>query len=108
MTFSIVNTTNDTLAYERANSGPSVIFRILKGDSVVASSVDGYAFLMVVLGGTVVPHDTLRGYWKTPTTPAQNPKVTLYQGSYEAQVLFPRFDMVQVDSVTPIPFTVEP
>lgn len=108
LSFLLINTTADTITFHRGNSGPSVTFQILKDDSIVATSVDGYAFLQVVLGGFVAPHDTLRAYWKAPTTPAQNPIVTLYPGSYEAKVLFPTFDQVNVNPVSQIEFSVVP
>ncbi len=51
LSFMLINTTSDTITYRRGNTGPAVIFEILKNDSIVATSVDGYAFAQVVLGG---------------------------------------------------------
>ena len=59
MSFSVTNTRMYTITYHRGNSGPSVIFQILKGDSSIATSVDGYVFPMVVLGGYVAPGQAL-------------------------------------------------
>jgi len=106
LAFSLTNTTNDTLTFYRGNSGPSVIFEIMKDDSIVASSTDGYAFAMVVLGGFVAPGQSLQGVWQAPTTPAQNPKVILNPGSYEVKVLFPNFEQAKVNPVSAIKFDV--
>ena len=104
--FTLINATDETLTFYRGSSAPPVTFEITKNDSVIASSVDGYAFLAVVLGGSIAPGDSLQGSWRAPTTPAQNPKIILSQGSYEAKVLFPNFKQVKVNSVSSIKFSV--
>lgn len=108
LSFMLINTTSDTITYRRGNTGPAVIFEILKNDSIVATSVDGYAFAQVVLGGVLPPRDTLSGYWKAPTTPAQYPKVILYAGAYEARFLLPPFDNAKVSVTEQIRFSVSP
>ena len=108
LSFSLTNSTNDTLTYPRGNSGPSVIFHILKNDSTVAASIDGYAYLAVALPGFLPPGQNLQGGWQAPTTPAQNPKVVLSPGSYTATVSFPTFDQAKVNPVSPITFSIVP
>jgi hypothetical protein len=108
LAFTVTNTTKDTLTFYRGSTAPAVIFQIMKNDSVIASSVDGYAFLAVVLGGYVAPGQSLQGEWKAPNTPAQNPKVLLNPGSYQAKVLFPNFNQAKVNPVSSITFSVSP
>ncbi len=104
--FTLINTTDETLTFYRGSSAPPVTFEITKNDRVIASSVDGYTFLTVVLGGTVAPGDSLRGSWQAPTTPPQNPKIVLSPGAYEAKVLFPDFRQIKVNPVSSIKFSV--
>ena len=108
LSFRLINTTSDTITYRRANTGPVVIFEILRNDSIVATSVNGYAFAQVVLGGVLAPRDTLYGYWEAPTTPAQYPKATLYAGDYDARVLLPPFDNAKISAAQQIGFPVSP
>ena len=104
MSFSVVNTTNDTLTYHY--SEPPVIFSILKDGNVVASSTDGYVFPMNVNAGFVAPGKALAGSWKAPNTPAQNPKVMLAAGTYQASVSFSQFEEAKVNPVSTITFSV--
>jgi len=106
MSFRLINSTPDTLTYTRGSPAPSVIFQILREDSVEATSVDGYAFLQVVLGGSLAPGDTLKGFWKAPNTPAQYPKVILTSGNYQAKVTFPKFNNANINQVSPINFSI--
>ncbi len=104
MYFSLRNTTGDTLTYY--HSGPSIIFSILKGDSIVATSVDGMAFPQVVIGDVVPPGDTLKARWTAPNSPARVEKLILPPGSYEAEVSFPRFAEAKFRALPPITFSV--
>jgi len=104
VSFSVTNTTMETLTYYYTL--PPVIFQILKGDTSVATSVDGYVFPQVVLRGYLAPGRALQGAWKAPNTPAQNPKVVLAPGSYEAHVSFRNFEQVKVNQVSPITFSI--
>jgi hypothetical protein len=104
--FTLVNTTGKKLTFYRGDSGPDVMFSVFRNDSLIATSIDGYVFLMVVSTGHVEPGQTLRGYWRGPTTPAQNPRVTLNEGLYKLQVSFPKFDQVEVKEVPAIQFAV--
>lgn len=104
MYFSLRNTTGDTLTYY--HTGPSVIFSILKGDSLVATSVDGMAFPQVVIGNIVPPGDTLKAWWRAPNSPARVEKLILAPGSYEAEVSFPPFGEAKFRALPPVAFTV--
>ena len=106
LSFNLINTMPDTLTYGWANSGPSIIFRILQNDSAIASSVDGYVFLMIAPRAYLAPGDTLHARWRAPTTPPQNPKVVLAPGTYQATVGLPYLYGVNVDPIQPITFMV--
>lgn len=104
--FTLVNTTGKRLTFYRGDSGPDVMFRIFRGDDLVASSTDGYMFLMVVSTGYLEPGQTMRGYWRGPTTPAQYPKVMLTPGYYKLVASFPRFDQAETRQVPAIQFSI--
>lgn len=106
LSFAYINTTPFTLTYTRGSSAPPVIFEILKDDSVIASSVDGYSFAQVVLGGHMTPKDTLKGQWQAPNTLYQNPKAILTPGLYQARVLFPSFGQTTASSHLDIAFSI--
>ncbi|MBI5472903.1 MAG: hypothetical protein HY961_11210 [Ignavibacteriae bacterium] len=104
--FALTNTTAKTLTYYRGSSAPDVLFWVFRNDSLVASSTDGYAFLMVVSTGYLEPRETLRGFWRGPTTPAQHPRVLLSPGAYVLRVSFPTFDQAETRRVPPIQFSI--
>lgn len=106
VSFTLTNTTDKRLTFYRGDSGPAVIFQILQGDKVVASSIDGYIFLPVAFTDYLEPGQTMRGYWRGPTTPAQYPRLLLTPGSYKLVVLFPRFDQAETKDVLPIQFSI--
>jgi len=106
LTFAYINTTKKTLTYVRGSSAPPVIFEILKDDSVIASSVDGYSFAQVILGGYLTPKDTLKGQWQAPNTFYQNPLVILTPDLYQARVLFPAFGKTTASSHLDIAFSI--
>ncbi len=105
MSFSMVNSSRDTLVYY-GSPGPPVVFRIVKNGAVVATSIDGYAFPQVVVGRVLLPGDSLTGHWRGPTTPAQTPRVVLQPGTYQAEVVFPDFRKKTVNPVGPVTFVV--
>ncbi len=106
--FAITNTTDQPITYHKGDSGPVASFRILKGDSVVATSLDGYVFLMIAITGHLQPGQSLRESWRAPNTPARNPKIVLQPGSYEARLSFVGFDEVKVKLASPIMFSIAP
>jgi hypothetical protein len=106
VTFTLTNTTGKRVTFYRGSSAPDVLFRVLEADSVVASSVDGYVFLMVTSIGSLEPGQSMRGYWRGPTTPHQYPRVVLSPGVYNLAVRFPKFDGALSKEVPAIPFSV--
>jgi hypothetical protein len=108
ISFRVTNTTGKRLTYYRGNSGPDVIFKIIQADTIVATSTDGYAFLMVATVGHLEPGQTMQGQWRAPNTPARIPKLVLTPGSYKVQTFFPRFDEVEVKELLPISFSINP
>jgi hypothetical protein len=106
MRFVLINTTSDTLTYY--HGFPTLTFHILQGDSSIASSIDGYAVPRIIARSYLAPRGELSGEWRAPNTPAQNPRVILLPGSYQAQVSFPSFDNAQMNPVPPITLTILP
>ena len=74
LSFELVNTTRDTLFFYLSSSEPPVIFRIDQDINIIASSTDGYVFLMMASKGYIAPNESLKGKWRAPTTLYQNPK----------------------------------
>jgi len=108
VSFTVINTTGKTLTFYRGDSGPDVVFRILKADTLIASSIDGYVFLMVVTVGHLPSGETLQGLWRGPNTPARTPRLVLPPGIYTVQAFYPQFDEVGVKKVSPMIFSVLP
>jgi len=106
MFFTLKNTMEEALTFHYTL--PPVYFQILQYDSVIASSIDGYTFPAIVLGGSVAPGEALSGSWRAPTTPAQEPRVILAPGVYQANVIFSTFDQVRIKTVAQINFLVVP
>lgn len=106
LSFLLTNTTNDTLTYYRGSSAPPVLFRILRGDNIIASSIDGYAFLQYISTGILAPGQKIDTNWKAPTTPAQYHKVILKPGRYQAVALSPNFNEAETKKASPIYFDV--
>ena len=104
VSFSLANTTNDTLTY--GYTGTPIRFRILQDGREIASSTDGVVFLQYVQGGFIAPGDTFAASWKAPNTQFQNPKVVLMPGTYQATVLFSQVAEARVATVLPITFSV--
>ncbi len=71
LSFILTNTSSDTMTYYRGSTAPPVLFQILKDDSVIASSTDGYDFMMVVLRGNLASGKRLQEYWKGPKAAGQ-------------------------------------
>jgi len=106
LSFFLTNTTKRTLTYYSGSSAPPILFKIVVDDSLVASSTDGYDFLMFVSEGRLAPGQKLDTNWKAPTTPAQSPKVILQPGKYEAFVYYPNFNEAKINKISPITFEV--
>ncbi len=107
LSFSLTNQSGADQSYHF--TGVPVVFQILQGDSVVATSVDGLLFAQVVLGGGVRNGETFRASWRAPNTLGRDPKVVLPVGQYSANVLHGCFfDQYTVPPTTQIPFAVIP
>lgn len=112
LTFSVTNTTSDTVIYQYGP--PMISFRILKDSVLVSFSHEGCAepeiftepdyFTTVKLA----PGKSINGSWKAPTSICSTQKTILPVGSYQAEAFFPYFKNVKVDSVPPIRFEIYP
>ena len=97
MAFWLINTTTDTITYFFENVDKSVIFEILRNDTVVAMT--SYFGSRLVRQYSILPGDTLQGQWRVTDI--------LAPGSYEANVYFPNFYNVKgVNPVNTIAFSI--
>jgi hypothetical protein len=106
ISFNLANTTGTQITYHKGDSGPVPRFAIMLGDSIVATSVDGYLFALIVTTEHLAPGETLREQWRAPNTPARNPKIMLPPASYEVRASQVRFDEVEVKQPSPIVFSI--
>ena len=104
--FAITNTSDQQITYHKGDSGPVASFTILQGDSVVATSLDGYVLLMVATTGHLQPGQNLGENWRAPNTPARDPQIVLSPGLYEAQLSFVGFDEAEVKQIPPLTFSI--
>ncbi|MFA6619059.1 MAG: hypothetical protein WCT23_08335 [Candidatus Neomarinimicrobiota bacterium] len=104
--FCLTNTTEDSLDFTMYDGGPFVRFSIYQGDQYIAGSMDGLGVHEPVLDFKFAPGDSMTSTWLAPTTPWQDPKVTLSPGSYRMDVEFPQFSILRTDTITAINFTV--
>jgi len=107
MSFAITNLTGKDQSYY--STGPTVIFEIRQADSTIASSVDGLAWIQVVLSGRILNGRSEKHEWRAPNSPARNPKIELPPGTYTARaVLRYGFTGVAVAQPSEITFNVVP
>ncbi len=104
--FSVTNMTPASLTFTKGDTGPDLRLYLLRGDSIAASSVDGYAFAQVVTGGYLDPGDSLNALWRAPNTPARDPKIVLGRGLYEIRASLPYFHEIQIQQVFLIGFVI--
>jgi hypothetical protein len=104
--FCLTNTTEDSLDFTMYDSGPFVRFSIYQDDQYIAGSMDGLGFNLPVIDYKFAPGDSMTGAWLAPTTPWQDPLISLSPGDYRAIVDFPQFDALQTDTIGAINFTV--
>ncbi len=78
----ITNLTGETRSY--SYTPPNSVFRISHGDSVMITSVDGYAFPQVVLGVSIKPGETATYQWLAPTSGTYPQGIILPPGRYQA------------------------
>lgn len=106
MEFCLTNTTDDSLDFTMYDSGPFVRFAIYQEDQYVAGSMDGLGVREPVIDYKFAPGDSMTGSWLAPTTPWQDPKITLTPGDYRAVVIFPGIPELHTDTIPDINFTI--
>ena len=106
MTYTVRNATDQVFTYHTSTSGPPIWFAILHNDSVLATSLDGYAFTEIPSTGYVQPGQILERSWRGPNTPVRDPQIFLTPGSYMIRGLFVGFDEIQVKQPAPIAFSI--
>ncbi len=104
--FCLTNTTEDSLDFTMGDGGPFVRFSIYQDDQYIAGSTDGLSFIQPVFYLKFAPGDSMKSTWLAPTTPWQEPKITLSPGSYQMMVDFPQFNLLQTDTIPDITFTI--
>ncbi len=107
MHFTLINTTGHAITYNYAGV-PPVHFQILKNDSAVAGSVYSGPNIMINYPDTLKSGDTIQVTWE-----AQNylratliPSLHLPAGSYQAKVIYPTFNNVNINCTSIIAFSV--
>ena len=105
--FSITNLTKSEQVY--ALTGPSVVFEILSGDSILATSVDGEAWILSVDHRSIPSGGSEQVTWRGPKPRGGNPYFVLNPGGYIARVNL-RYGFTNVKAPIPpvIPFVVVP
>ena len=104
ISFALTNTTGTTLTFYKGDSGPNVVFKIWRGDSVVSTSVDGYLFTHIPHTYQLEPGQSLQEHWRAPNTPTQTPKIVLSPGLYALRASVMRFEEAAVNQVSSIAF----
>ncbi len=105
LSFSMKNTTKDTLIYGWAP--PMVSFEIIGNDSTVSYSYEGCPVPnYIVTAAEWAPGKSITESWKAPTSPCMQHKVILAPGSYVAKVHYPNIKNRKVTVSSPIKFTV--
>ena len=97
---------NNTLIARYFLGEPGISFYIEENDERIASSIDGYGFLQVIMNYKLAPGDTLKGSWLGPTTPAQDPQINLDAGKYTACAEFQGTPELSISCETEIIFNI--
>lgn len=107
MHFMLINTTNHAITYKYAGA-PPVHFQILKNDSDIAGSIYSFPNIMIISPDTLKVGDTIQVMWKAQNYigVTQNSSLLLPPGSYQAKVLYPTFNGVNVKCTSLIGFSV--
>ena len=106
-TFGITNLTQHAQTYH--HTGPTVRFEIVQGDSILATSVDGLAWIQVVLEGSIPLGGSESATWRGPKPLGGNPYFKLYPGQYSARAkLGYYFEAVRPAAPPPVTFVVVP
>ena len=105
VSFSLTNTTQDTLKYDIVP--PMVSFEILQGNKFISNSYLGCPEPNFVARGVILaPGKSIKGNWTGPSSPCEKLMVTLLPGAYSVQVSFPHPYNVNVYRADPIYFTI--
>jgi hypothetical protein len=104
MRFSLANLSREDICY--SYTAPEMVFKIFAGDSVVATSVDGWMFAQVIIGGCIRAGETYRSRWIAPNAPGREPRISLPPGIYTARAYHAAFSDPRVQALRPVRFTV--
>lgn len=107
MHFMLINTTNHALTYKYAGD-PPVHFQIMKNDSDIAGSIYAIPNIMINFPDTLKAGDTIQVMWETKNYfgATKNTPLLLPPGSYQAKVLYPTFNGVNINCASQIGFSV--
>jgi hypothetical protein len=105
--FSITNLTPKAQTFHI--TGPMVIFEIRQGDSTLATSVDGLAWIMVYMTGSIPSGGSESQAWRGPKPPGGDPAFGLTPGHYSARArLRYEFGDVRISPTPDSPFVMLP
>ncbi len=107
MHFTLINTTGHAITYNYAGA-PPVHFQILKNDSVVAASEYSFPNIMIFFPDTLKVGDTIQVTWEAQNylRATLNASLLLPAGSYQAKVIYPSFNNVNVHCTSLIDFSI--
>lgn len=71
--YSIENKSRHSYLYTNQHSGPFVIFEVYQGDSLIGSSLDGLAFLPVIIADSIEAGETLIAEYNWVSAPSHSP-----------------------------------
>ncbi len=107
MHFSLINTTGHAITYNYAGA-PPVHFQILRNDSVVAASEYAMPNIMITFPDTLNTGDTIQVTWEAQNylRATQNPSLHLPVGTYQAKVIYPSFNNININCTSLIDFSI--
>ncbi len=74
---------------------PNYVFKVLKNDTVMITSIDGLSFPQVFVNDSIMPDQTISYAWIAPTSVIQPNGIQLMPGRYQAfgfaQLLFDKY-----------------
>ena len=105
MRFSLTNMSGEDLSY--SYTGSPVIFEIHQVDTVIATSMDGIGFRLIVLQDEIKNGETFRSNWFVENTAQRDSTLELPVGEYEAYVShIPFFNEYKIQKTEKIVFTI--
>ena len=107
MRFTLINTTGHAVTYNYAGA-PPVHFQILRNDSLVVASAYAFPNIMENFPDTLKAGDTIQVVWKAQDYMRATliPSLHLPAGSYQAKVIYPTFNNVNINCTSLIAFSV--